>query len=79
MSTLIDRHPCGCEHLSQFCYRCLGLLSPTTEAAIAGRIDNLLTHGLREKAVEVISRRERERANYTKANFRSSAKAVVRG
>lgn len=78
MSIIVERHPCGCDHLSQFCSRCLGLLSPTTEAAIAGRIEFLVTHEEHEKATDAIRRREIHRTAYTKANFRSGAKAVSR-
>lgn len=66
MTTIIDRHPCGCEHLTHVCQRCYGLLSPTTEAALQGRIEYLVTHELHDEAAAAIDRRTAERERYTK-------------
>lgn len=66
MSAIIERHNCGCEHLTQVCQRCYGLLSPTTEAAIQGRINHLVGEGRHDEATAAIDRRQEMRENYTK-------------
>lgn len=65
MSALLDLHHCGCDHLRQSCDRCWGLLSPTTEAALQGRINFLVGHGDHDEAAAAIDRREEQRKNYT--------------
>jgi hypothetical protein len=66
VSAILEQHPCGCDHLKESCQKCWGLLSPTTEAALQGRINHLVGEGRHDHAAAAIDRRQEMRENYTK-------------
>lgn len=76
---ILDKHPCGCDHLTQSCRQCYGRLSPTTEAAISGRIQYLIGQGQIEEADAASERRAKLRAEYLSHGFRPAPKELSRG
>lgn len=78
MSAILEKHACGCDHLKESCPKCWGLLSPTTEAALQGRIDYLIRHEHNQDAAAAIDRRQDLRNTYTK-HFRRGYPGVKRG